>query len=415
MANVASDLILARLLELLDTAAGGRAIPVSRFTADLQPSLPVSEQVRRALGGARFDVSIESLERDPASDLGRIIYRIAINVRVVRSLTVLDALDDATRDAAMAAAADDIDYISQCFCFEDNVTISQTGLASGKLEHVSTETSVDLASNAPSHVTSQHRFSGWVLVRPDARSYYFLDPVTEATATSYDSPTTGNVMQGSTTMTWGLVYYQETPAPANYGTVVVMYRGGLSGGGTKHGVFTNDGAIYFRIYDGTGTLYGSSTPTIGSSYNGQVVTLCWTYNSPTLRTFVNGVQYGADVTTGGGITQAPDGPFGGGSYCLSLNKDGVFGSGGNKNDSFWYMGFALSQTTALSVSQVASWHEAVKRTGSVASYPGVQYLVDMRDNTAMGATWTDRVAGINWTRLGTSRTLQTLSAVRWSG
>lgn len=416
MATVASDLIIARLTELLDNAAGGRPIPLARLTGDLQPSLPVTEQVRRALSGARYTVTVDALERTEASDLGRIVYRISASVRIVRSLTVLDALDDTTRDAAIAAGADDVDFLSQCFCFEDNITNSQTGVVSGKLEHVSTETVTALSAESPSHVTSTHRFAGWVMVRHEDRSYYFLDPVNEATACVYASPTTGNIMSGSTTMTICMVWYQETPAPANYGNVMFVSRGGLSAGaGGWYGSFTNNGAVYFRIYDGTGTLYGSTTPTIGSSYNGQVVTICWTYNSPTLRTFVNGVQHGADVTTGGGFMSVADGAHGGAVRAFTFNGDGTVPSGANRNDSFWYMGGAFSQSTALTAAQVASWHEAVKRTGTVASYPGVQYLIDMRDNTAMAALWPDRVADIDWTRLNTSQALQTLSAVRWSG
>jgi hypothetical protein len=415
MATVASDLIIARLTELLDNAAGGRPIPLARLTGDLQPSLPVTEQVRRALSSARYSVSIDSLDRTEASDLGRIIYKLSVSVRIVRSLTVLDALDDATRDAAIGAASDDVDFLAQCFCFENNATASQTGVVSGKLEHVSFETTVELSSESPSHVTSIHTFEGWVVVAPEERLYYLLDPITEANAIVYNSPITGNVMSGSTTMTWCVVFHQETPAPANYGNVVMLMRGALGGGvGQKHGVFTNNGAIYFRIYDASGTLYGAPTPTLGSSYNGQMVTLCWTYNSPTLRTFVNGVQYGADTNTTGGITAIADGVYGGSDICVGLNGDGLFNSGGNRNDSLWYMGIALSHSTALSVAQVASWHESVKRTGAVSSYPGVQYLLDMRHNTTLPATWTDSVAGIAWTkqRVGT---VQSPSTVRWSG
>ncbi len=406
--------ILSRLRIILEGEATRRGIASGRFSGDLWPSLDVGEQVRRALASPRFDVTLRGLERSDATDgiTSHAVYRISVTVRVVRALTAEHVVSDATRDNVAALASIDGDMIAQAFSFEN--TIPAVGVVSGKLEVTRSTHAVELSTDAPSHVTTEHVAEGWVSVPLDPNVIYLFDPVTESTARTYDSPITGSVMSGSNSMTWGIVFYQERVTPAGYGTVVTIYRGGLTGGvGNKHGVFTNNGAFYFRIYDGTGTLYGSATPTLGTSYDGTMVSLMWTYSSPTLRTYVNGVQYGSDVTTGGGITQVADGVFGGADKCVSINKDGLFGAGGNKNDSLWYQGVALSNTTALTPTQVAAWHNATRRQSRVASFPGCEYLLDMATNPSLGTTWTDQIGDTVWTRFNTSGTVQTITSGRW--
>lgn len=411
-----------QLREILGSNAGaGRTIPSSRFSGELNPSTTDGEQSRRALVKPVFDVSLDGLARDDGADgfSHSAIYRLGVTVRVIRFLGAEHALTDATRDNVAALAAVDADMIAQAFSFDGSsqtwqVDGSPTGIVGGKLEVTRSAHEVTLAADQPSKITTLHKLTGWVRVALAAPAFYLWDPVTESTATVYNSPDTGSVMIGSNTMTWGIVFYQERVTPANYGSVVTIMRGSLVAGvGNRHGVFTNNGAFYFRIYDGTGTLYGSATPTLGTAYDGTMVSLVWTYNSPTLRTYVNGVQYGSDVTTGGGITTVPDGVYGGGTKCLSINSDGIFGGGANKNDSLWYMGAALSNTTAMTSTQVAAWHSATMRSGRVARFSGVQYLLDMSQNTGLGATWTDDVGGVAFSKYGTSGVVQTPSTLRW--
>jgi hypothetical protein len=419
MANIAADTILARLRALLDTGVGGRSITSTRFDGDLQPSLPVGENVRRALVRPRYDVQIASLHPSSGSVNGthHDIYQITVNVRVVRALTAIHVLDDATRDAAIAAASTDADDIAQCFTFEDNVTASTSGVVSGKLELQSSTQTTELSTDAPSHVTSEHVFTGWVCVALTAPAHPLMDPGNSTvTAWTYDSSTSLQIMRGSNTMTWSVVFYQETPAPIAYGSVAVLMRGAITAGaGNMHGIYTYNGSFYFGIFDGTGTWRVAPIPTLGSSFNGTMNTLCYTYDSPTLRTYVNGVQYGSGQTTNGGLSLVSDGAYGGDEKCLSINKDGLRAGGGNRNTSLWFMGVAVSDSIALSATQIAQWHAATVAANSVATFPSVQYLWTARANPTMAASWPGSVGSSALTRyVGTGGTVQTPTALTWA-
>lgn len=144
MAYLQTTAILARIREVLGSSAGTlRTVPSGRFEGELATGLPEETQALRALVNPRFEARI--IASAPAAATpprgGSIaIWQLTIEVRVVRTLTAIEQLDDDTRDALHALAVEDADVVAQALGFPGNLAATEaaasTDLVSGCLTYV---------------------------------------------------------------------------------------------------------------------------------------------------------------------------------------------------------------------------------------------------------------------------------------
>lgn len=389
MAYITPANILTRIRELVDSAAGlSRTISSSRFSAEWNAALSRDEQSRRAMDKPRFDVVMTKLERTPhtmpSSNIG--MWNVGVRVTVARHLNVQHKVVETLRDDVLTLANIDADMIAQALGYLGNARVtsgaSATGLVGGKLELVESTHNVQLDREEASLVLTEHEFAGILTVVHDTggasgeTSMYSMDAVSDAQSNGYYSQNVG-FLRGATTMTWAAVFYLETVPTVGFGQSPLVVNGDISSGNPVY-FLTNEGTFYFRIRDGLGTLYGSPAKTFTAADEGKFHTAVATYSSNVLRLYVNGTQIGSGDTTGGGITQnTADKGIG---FLRQY-------SGGGVNPFYWLVGAGMSETTALSPAQAAVWHTLSQTQFACATFSGIEYLWNMRDNPTAAATW----------------------------
>lgn len=135
MAYLKTAAILTRIREVVTAAAGAaRTIPAARFDGDLPDGLDPVEDMRRAMTVPRAEATTTDIRRHPASPpvTGNVLlYDVGVSVRVVRTVTRLEQLSDADRDAIRALAAQDADAVRQALEYPHNLDATTAGTSTG--------------------------------------------------------------------------------------------------------------------------------------------------------------------------------------------------------------------------------------------------------------------------------------------
>lgn len=125
MAYLLSTAIETRIRELLEDGRGAlRAIAEGSFLGDMPEGLSVDAQHMRTVTGARADSNVTSVRQNAGSPpiMGNLIfYDVVLAVRVIRLVTPLEQVDDASREALKALALKDVDLVRQALECEGNV------------------------------------------------------------------------------------------------------------------------------------------------------------------------------------------------------------------------------------------------------------------------------------------------------
>lgn len=145
MAYLRTAPILTSIREVLGRSAGVlRTVPAGRFSGDLPAGLSEDTAALRAHVAPRFEAHIT--EARPASATpprggSLAIWQLAVEVRVLRTITPVEQLDDEARDALHALAVEDADVIAQALGFPGNLAATidgeRTDLVSECLTYVS--------------------------------------------------------------------------------------------------------------------------------------------------------------------------------------------------------------------------------------------------------------------------------------
>lgn len=171
MAIRSSAAILTRIREVLEDGEGAlRTITADTYRPGAGPLRSDAAQATDALVKARVEVQIVATEPHPARPprLGTFTLDIVeLEVRVVRSVTGVTALNATTRTALLAAADEDASRIAQALTMPGNLVATEaaaaTHLVSGMLEHVGSEIGEpELADGQAGRLVAVHSFRGVV-------------------------------------------------------------------------------------------------------------------------------------------------------------------------------------------------------------------------------------------------------------
>lgn len=144
MSYVRAEAITTRLREVLEQSSGAlRTVPASRFFGDLPEGLDMGEELRRAIENPRINAEVTGIRRSPASppiNGNLTIYDFDVEVRIVRIMSTLEQLDDASLELLRSRAFEDVDVIRQALEYPGNLTATDGGdvtdIASGMLRFV---------------------------------------------------------------------------------------------------------------------------------------------------------------------------------------------------------------------------------------------------------------------------------------
>jgi hypothetical protein len=144
MSYVRAEAITTRLREVLEQSSGVlRTVPSSRFFGDLPEGLDMGEEIRRAIENPRINANVTRVRRSPASppiNGNLTIYDFEVEVRIVRIMSTLEQLDDASLELLRSRAFEDVDVIRQALEYPGNLTTTDGGdvtdIASGMLRFV---------------------------------------------------------------------------------------------------------------------------------------------------------------------------------------------------------------------------------------------------------------------------------------
>lgn len=172
MANIAAANIFTRIREVLEDGAGSvRTITAARFSGGLYSGLGRDAETLRSLGKPRVEAEIVAGARHPSSppiNGSFELKELRVTVRIVRSGTLVQKLDDDARDAAKALAVVDADLVSQALTFPGNLTTTAgggaTGIVSGLLRYESSDFSVEYDGDVSARIVTSHEFIGVVNV-----------------------------------------------------------------------------------------------------------------------------------------------------------------------------------------------------------------------------------------------------------
>lgn len=175
MAYIKSQAILTRIREVIDTGAGiARTIDPMRINGDLPEGLDNMEEARRGVEVARHEAQIVGVSRSSSSppSLGSLLlYDVAVQIRLIRSVTRHEQISDPDRDVLMAMASEDADVLAQALEFPGNLTATAaataTDLVSGRLRYLSSKVIVKGSVNAGAQaIETVHQFAGIAIARP---------------------------------------------------------------------------------------------------------------------------------------------------------------------------------------------------------------------------------------------------------
>lgn len=162
MANLDSDAILTRIRAVLETAAGSlRTIGSTAYDGGLYDGQDPNESSRRAAFRPVTEASITTVERHEASPPWKsslALYKLGIEVRVVRHVDHTHKSSNALRDDAKALAANDADVLAQALCYLGNITSATTGVVSGQLQYMGSDVEVSLDDDEAPRIQGTHRF-----------------------------------------------------------------------------------------------------------------------------------------------------------------------------------------------------------------------------------------------------------------
>ena len=154
MSYVAVDALLDRLSEVIGQSKGTlRTVPALRFDGNLPPGLSNAAERRRSMETPRYFSSVTALDRSPSSSpvMGNLLlYKITVEVRVVRLVPRLNQLDEGVHRAGQSQAVIDGDVLRQAIEFPNNLLTTEAGVATG------------LASGLLTYTGSRSRFVGAV-------------------------------------------------------------------------------------------------------------------------------------------------------------------------------------------------------------------------------------------------------------
>ena len=124
MSYVAVDALLDRLSEVIGQSKGTlRTVPALRFDGNLPPGLSNAAERRRSMETPRYFSSVTALDRSPSSSpvMGNLLlYKITVEVRVVRLVPRLNQLDEGVHRAGQSQAVIDGDVLRQAIEFPNN-------------------------------------------------------------------------------------------------------------------------------------------------------------------------------------------------------------------------------------------------------------------------------------------------------
>lgn len=175
MANLQAQALITRIREVLEDSAGTlRTVPAGRFDGNLPTGLSDTTEMRRAFEKPRIAATITGLSRHPASppiNGSLMLYSVAVEVRIVRTVTRLEQLSDADADTLRALATEDADIVRQALEYPGNLTQTTAGaatnIASGLLYYSGSVIRVQRAIDEGSQLLETvHTFTGVAKVYP---------------------------------------------------------------------------------------------------------------------------------------------------------------------------------------------------------------------------------------------------------
>lgn len=351
----------------------------------------------------RFDVTPVKLQRMNAtmmsSNIG--VWDLEVKVTTARHLNVQHKIVETLRDDVLTLANIDADMITQALGYLGNAKLTTgaqpTGLVGGKLELKESTHDVKMDGDEGSLVTTEHIFAGILTVVHDTGggggdiSIYSMDAVSDAHANGYYSENPG-YLRGATAMTWATVFYLESMPTAPFGTVALVSHGDVSSGNSLY-YFVNQTSFQFRLKDGTGSIWGTPTKTWVAGDVGKYHTAVATYSANVLRLYINGVEVSTGNTTDGGISQD--------TITQGLGFLRRY-SGGDVNPFYWLVGFAASESIALSATQVGVWNTLCRTQFACAAFTGSEYIWNARDIPNVESTWIGQQGGENMLKEATA-------------
>lgn len=199
-------------------------------------------------------------------------------------------------------------------------------------------------------------------------------------ASNYYSMAAGTVMDGSATMTRSVLFRVDSLTGVNQ---VLVEQWGLNGG-WQITLTGSDDKVTWVIRDSTPTNYQVKTAALSA---GEVYCVTVTWDGATLRAVLGQV---ATSTTPGATYATP------GSEVPAM---GSFSGGTTPATGLTILGFAWSDSVALSEAQAQAHNAASLSAGEMQSFFGVEGLY--RANTASGGLSVDLTGnGFTWTENG---------------
>ena len=135
MTYAAYHACLTRIREVVEDSRGVlRTVPSARFVGDLPDGLTDTEDARRGIVGPRVETNLTAFATNPSSPptMGNLMFTdVDFDVRVIRTRTPLEQLDDDSRDALEAQAAIDAEVLRQALGYPGNLTTTQSATATG--------------------------------------------------------------------------------------------------------------------------------------------------------------------------------------------------------------------------------------------------------------------------------------------
>ena len=140
MGQIAIDAIYERLRELVEDGAGSVRVITSRFGGDLPTGLEVNEEQKRGIATlAPAEVNVTAMRKHPqrVARLGTVqIHLLDVSIRVVRTLSPSEHVDDELRDNLKALAILDGNFLEQVMEIPANLHTTagstSTGLIGGE-------------------------------------------------------------------------------------------------------------------------------------------------------------------------------------------------------------------------------------------------------------------------------------------
>lgn len=174
MAYIQSAAILTAIREVLEDGAGSLRTISARFAGQLPAGAREDTELAKALVKPRVEASIVGIgiakETPPITGNFR-VYDLEVEVRCVRIIRPIEQVDDDTRVATQALAADDADVIAQALGYPGNLTqtaaAAATDLVSGCLIYTRSRARVARRIDEGAQpLETIHSFRGKAIARP---------------------------------------------------------------------------------------------------------------------------------------------------------------------------------------------------------------------------------------------------------